>query len=162
MDSFSSRWSRLFEAANVTTDSALSRFLDIKPSSVGRAKKREMIPGAWVEKICQEYKVNANWLLFGLGDKYLAQKQPGLNESSPGSEPVEFQDCIKKINTLEARIAALEKELISAQADAIRAYRLATESMQPATDHVQKEEETAAPAPLSVKKGVTKEDEDTL
>ncbi len=101
--------------------------------------------------ICREFDVSAEWLVLGTGKR----------DKSLDSFPEEREDT-KTISKLEAKIDALEEKLIDAQAEAIRAYKLVTENMQPASDRVQKEEEkSSATGSFPVEKPTAeREDED--
>ena len=128
MDNFLNRWKRLLEAAGVKNESALARVLGIKPPSVFRAKKREMIPAAWIDKICLSYKISADWLLFGIGNKALGEEKSVKVASKLDPNDLE----------LEAKVAELEKKFTELQEETARAYKLATELMKPDTGILQK------------------------
>ena len=130
MDNFLDRWKRLLEAAGAKNESALARVLGIKPPSVSRAKEREMIPAAWIDKICLSCKISADWLLFGIGNKTLGEEKSAKVVSKLDPNYLE----------LEAKVAELEKKLIASQEETIKAYKLATAHMKPDTDTLQKPE----------------------
>lgn len=80
--SFETRLQRLMEAAGTTKEAELARILEINQSSVAAARKRRQLPPAWIEKIAEKFRVNANWLFFGEGSmaleggtNYLAKNQ---------------------------------------------------------------------------------------
>lgn len=62
---FDDRLKRLMDAAGARSDSELARALDIQPQSIAAARKRQQIPGGWVEAIAEKYSASADWLLFG-------------------------------------------------------------------------------------------------
>lgn len=67
MTKFDQRMARLVAATNARSDSELARMLGIQPQSVAAARKRQQIPGAWIEQVAEKYVTSANWLLFGEG-----------------------------------------------------------------------------------------------
>lgn len=69
--SFEQKLARIYEVSGVSTDTALAHILGIKPPSVAAARKRQQVPGAWIEKIAGKFRANANWLLFGEGEKFI-------------------------------------------------------------------------------------------
>lgn len=69
--SFEQKLARIYDVTGVSTDSALAQILGIKAPSVAAARKRQQIPGAWIEKIAEKFRANANWLLFGVGEKLI-------------------------------------------------------------------------------------------
>lgn len=109
MDTFSLKWQRLFDAVGVKSASALGRALGISPQSVVRARDRELIPGHWIERICLEYNVDANWLLFGKGPMRdgLPKVEPQVLQPPPESVP---ESEIKMLR----EIVAVQKETIEA------------------------------------------------
>ncbi len=80
--SFEAKLARMFTATQTRGDSALARVLGIQPPSVAAARKREQIPGAWIEKVAEQFGINANWLLFGMGPMKMAQPEtPHIDEA---------------------------------------------------------------------------------
>lgn len=53
------------DSAGARNDSELARALEIQPQSVAAARKRQQIPGGWVEVIAEKFNASADWLLFG-------------------------------------------------------------------------------------------------
>lgn len=76
-----------------------------------------------IATICREFEVSAEWLVLGESDTDGSLENSRVNA---------------QITKLELKIKELEEALITAQAEAIRAYRLATAHMQPDTDTIQK------------------------
>lgn len=70
---FEARWARIMLAVNAKSDSALARELGILPQSVTAARKREQIPGAWIETVAEKKQVSADWLLFGKGAMFTTE-----------------------------------------------------------------------------------------
>ncbi len=77
MNSFTSKIDRIFKLTNAGNDSELARILSITPPSVAGAKKRQQIPGEWIEKLAKDFNANANWLLFGTGGMRSDEIQQG-------------------------------------------------------------------------------------
>lgn len=85
-DSFETKLKRLLLATAKHTDSGLADALGIRPSSVAGARRRGLIPGDWIEKVALDYKVNADWLLFGNGTMHGgASAQPAAQAESTAS-----------------------------------------------------------------------------
>jgi len=107
-----------------------------------------------ISNICRILGVRSDWLLFGAGNPYDENRtefvRPGCGELRCGEglagvvlKP-EYKADIDHQAALEARIAALEKELAETRAaesrakdDALRAYKLAVDAMRPETSKVQ-------------------------
>lgn len=83
--SFEAKWGRLLEATGSKTDSALARALEILPQSVTAGRKREQIPSGWVEKVAEQFGVNASWLFFGTGAMLEQAVEPSVSENLPES-----------------------------------------------------------------------------
>jgi phage repressor protein C with HTH and peptisase S24 domain len=86
---FEERIARLMEAAGTKSDSELARALGIQPQSVAAARKRQQIPGGWVEAIAERCNTSADWLLFGTISKGTAfdrreRKSSGAATGSQG------------------------------------------------------------------------------
>lgn len=113
---FEKRIQRLFQATGVQTDSELARVLDIQPPSVAGARKRQLLPGAWVEKIALDYGVCADWLLFGRGPMRPGEAVPTAQDSAPAPQvapeaPVAAQEStLARCTKLEARLDEVERE----------------------------------------------------
>ena len=96
---FEKKWSRLLEASGAKTDSALAKALDILPQSVTAARRRGQIPGGWIEKVAEQFAVNANWLLFGtgamreLGSDFAAQPGTAANCKNFGVPVIGLAAC---------------------------------------------------------------------
>lgn len=76
---------RLQEATGATNLTELADIINIKPQSVSGAIKRGKIPGDWIEKVATDYKVSADWLLFGEGK---AGQKSHLKVDDPGHKLV--------------------------------------------------------------------------
>ncbi|ABB38031.1 CI repressor [Oleidesulfovibrio alaskensis G20] len=99
---FEERLSRLMLVAKASGPSDLAKVLEINPSSVAAAKKRQQIPTGWIEKIATTYSANANWLFFGEGPMYRGDEiaAAGQADQRPSSEEV-CPRCAKLKNQLE-------------------------------------------------------------
>lgn len=82
---FEERIERLFKATGAQTDSELARKLEIQPPSVAGARKRQLLPGSWVEKIALDYNISADWILFGCGSMHRGEAAPLT--AAPSSAP---------------------------------------------------------------------------
>ena len=79
---FDEKLKRIFIATETSSDSGLARVLGIQPPSVAAARKRQQIPGSWIEKVAEHFGVNANWLLFGTGQmKGESTQKPRFDEA---------------------------------------------------------------------------------
>jgi phage repressor protein C with HTH and peptisase S24 domain len=107
------------QAVGSKSDSDLARALGILPQSVAAARKRQQIPGGWVEQIAEKFNASADWLLFGVkeplaltvaacrGVTQLVDKE--LTRVVPSSIPevIECMDChLAMIPMVEARLSA--------------------------------------------------------
>ena len=125
--SFDARMERIFTATGVKSDAALVKILEIRPPSVASAKKRQQLPGMWIEKIAEKYGVSAHWLLFGERDGSTAIDGAGaVNDLTLEAKVVELE---VKNTALEAENAALKEaraakdELLQAKEETLAAYR---------------------------------------
>ncbi|MDP3425755.1 MAG: S24 family peptidase [Humidesulfovibrio sp.] len=116
---FEERLQRLMQSAGSKSDSDLARALGILPQSVAAARKRQQIPGGWVEQIAEKFNASADWLLFGITDAQAltAAAVRGVTQLVgkdrtkvvPASRPevIECMDChLAMVPMVEARLAA--------------------------------------------------------
>lgn len=97
---------RIFTALNINSDSELADILGITPPSIAGARKRGLVPGLWVEKIAQDYKISADWLLFGRGPMRPEVEWAG---GTAAAAVTDTQGCdveLRLIPMVEARISA--------------------------------------------------------
>lgn len=88
---FENRLERIFLATGAKNDTALARILEIQPSSVAGARKRQLIPGLWIEKVARDFNVNAHWLLFGENrDQTAGSGPPPLPQGACYSQDVVY------------------------------------------------------------------------
>lgn len=99
--SFNDRLERLFSATGSKTDSDLAKALDIKPQSVGAARKREQIPSGWVEKVAVDFSVCTDWLFFGEGPMLREQCTQSAQLPSPDADAGQCPRCAKLEKELE-------------------------------------------------------------
>lgn len=97
--SFKAKFTRIMLATAAKNESDLARILDIHPSSVGAAKKRNQIPTGWIEKIADDFSINSDWLFFGRGQM---QVNAALWETVSPAEP---PGDIALVPLVEARMA---------------------------------------------------------
>jgi transposase-like protein len=130
---FEEKLARIHQAVGSEKPSVLARILAIDPASIAAAKKRQQIPGGWVEIIAEKCEVSSDWLYFGKGTK-----RAGESSSAPASEP--------KAAVMEARVAALEaqnarleadnrclRELLESQKETLSLYREMRGNLGPTT-----------------------------
>lgn len=119
---FDSKLARIFEATGAKNDTALARILQIRPASVAGARKRQLIPGVWIEKIARDYKINANWLFFGVGPVYVGdagrqEKKTAMPDCTADSPRVAFTEGpIEHLATANERLWQMmerERELVA-------------------------------------------------
>ena len=77
------RLARVFEAAGCRTQLELAAVLDIRQSSISDAKKRGAIPSDWLVKLLQLRGVNPDWIMDGVGPKFLAPSDNPANANYP-------------------------------------------------------------------------------
>jgi len=130
---------RIFTATGAKSDTALAKILEIQPPSVASARKRQQLPGMWVEKVAEKYGVSAHWLLFGEGGGLMATSDAGAAVLGPlvaGSDLTLVAALEARSVALEAKNAALEAEnaalkeakaardeLLRAKEETLAAYR---------------------------------------
>lgn len=68
-NSFEDRYARICAITQTSRECDLARILGIRAPSVGGARKRRLIPLAWVERLALRYNVSADWILFGRGSR---------------------------------------------------------------------------------------------
>lgn len=97
---FEVRLQRLMQASGSRSDSDLARALGILPQSVAAARKRQQVPGGWIEQIAESFQASADWLLFGIGPMQADEKTSALRQ-----EPACDVDMVY-IPLVEARMSA--------------------------------------------------------
>lgn len=102
--SFKAKFSRIMLATAAKNESDLARILEIHPSSVGAAKKRNQIPTGWIEKVADDFSINSDWLFFGRGQM--------LVETSCCSPPraENLSGDVVLLSIVEARLTATGEE----------------------------------------------------
>lgn len=105
---------RMMEATGSTREKNLAQLIGVSPQAMSNAKRKKNIPPAWVMCIATGYNVSLDWLYFAKGDKFSQEEEGNLRAQ-----------LLQK----EVRIAELEKELASAQAEALRAYKLLVDTV---------------------------------
>ena len=80
------RLARVFEATGCRTQMELAKVLGIRQSSISDAKKRNAIPADWLLTLIRDYNINPEWVIQGVGPKYLykAEDANGLLAFSNG------------------------------------------------------------------------------
>ncbi len=74
---------RVFEAAGCRTQVELAAVLDISQPSISDAKRRGAIPSDWLVKLLQQRGVNPDWILDGIGPKFLAPSDNPADTNYP-------------------------------------------------------------------------------
>ena len=90
---FDAAYARICKVCGMKTQTELSAYLGIRQSSISDAKRRMMIPAAWLLTLLTREGVNPAWILTGGGSKFLV----------PASLP-------PSASTLLARLAGPELE----------------------------------------------------
>ena len=118
---FEDRLQRIMQASDAKSDSDLARALGIQPPSVAAARKRQQIPGGWVEQIAEKFNASADWLLFGLkeplsltaaacrGVNHITDSDRAKVVDAPSTKPevIECMDCnLAMVPMVEARLSA--------------------------------------------------------
>ncbi len=68
---FDAAYARICKVCGMKTQTELSAFLGIRQSSISDAKRRMMIPAAWLLTLLTREGVNPAWILTGGGSKFL-------------------------------------------------------------------------------------------
>ena len=68
---FDAAYARICEVCGMKTQTELSAYLGIRQSSISDAKRRMMIPAAWLLTLLTREGVNPTWILTGGGSKFL-------------------------------------------------------------------------------------------
>lgn len=68
---FDAAYARICEVCGMKTQTELSAYLGIRQSSISDAKRRMMIPAAWLLTLLTRKGVNPAWILTGGGSKFL-------------------------------------------------------------------------------------------
>ena len=114
---------RILELRGKLSRRAFAKRIGIVENTLRNYEEGLSLPNSDViAAICREFNISAEWLVLG------EQREMGTTQENPNDET-------KK---LELKIRELEDALIAAQAEAIRAYKLATTRMQPESDILQK------------------------
>ena len=77
------RLARVFEAAGCRTQVELAAVLDISQPSISDAKRRGAIPSDWLVKLLQLRGVNPDWIMDGVGPKFLAPSDNPADTNYP-------------------------------------------------------------------------------
>jgi len=125
---FHAKFERVMAACGVRTDSELARILDIKPSSVGAAKRRLQLPPGWIEQIAQKFAINADWLFFGVGPMRRGEVAAPAATTADQAPPPAKED-FKMSDMLTKTAEVLESETIyrTALASNINAFHQAVQ-----------------------------------
>lgn len=91
---FDAAYARICKVCGMKTQTELSAYLGIRQSSISDAKRRMMIPAAWLLTLLTREGVNPAWILTGGGSKFLvpASLPPSawkrsMTRSSPKVKP---------------------------------------------------------------------------
>ena len=83
---FNERFERIKKASGVKKDSELAKILGIKQPSVGGARKKKVLPTAWITFLSEKYNISADWLLYGTGQMYRGDESYGEFTGIPLAE----------------------------------------------------------------------------
>ncbi len=70
-DGYYGAFSRVFKSAECRTQVELAKFLGLRQSAISDAKRRQAIPAEWLIKLLRFKGINPEWILTGIGPKYL-------------------------------------------------------------------------------------------
>jgi hypothetical protein len=81
-DIFDAQYERVLEATGCQTQVELANFLGVRQSSISDAKRRHSIPSKWCMTLFEKKRINPDWILGGIGGKYLtmtnAEEMPSV------------------------------------------------------------------------------------
>lgn len=81
---------RLRDGMEARSDSELARKLGISQQSISSARTKDRVPDSWIRAAAERFRLSADWLLFGVGGKYLpgeeAQEPPSTYRIGPWPE----------------------------------------------------------------------------
>ena len=111
---FDAAYARICEVCGMKTQTELSAYLGIRQSSISDAKRRMMIPAAWLLTLLTREGVNPTWILTGEGSKFLV----------PASLPPSASTLLARLAgpELEQRIRAGLTSATECIAEEIRAF----------------------------------------
>ncbi len=114
---FEEQMRRIQEVTGKKTQEALADFLGIRQSSVAAAKRRGKIPADWLVTIIRAKDVPPEWILTGLGPRYIRTPTPGTYET--GDVAQERWNEEKALHGLSSKALADEliRRIALAQAD---------------------------------------------
>ena len=115
-NSFEDRYARICAITQTSRECDLARILGIRAPSVGGARKRRLIPLAWVERLAFRYNVSADWILFGRGSRIPASgfEPEEAAQGRPEQNGPEQDGSAQERATMER--AALERTAMEGQA----------------------------------------------
>lgn len=67
---FDSFYQRLFSEGIIASQRELASLLGVKGSAISQAKKRKVIPRAWITEISEKMNLTPKWIKTGNGEKY--------------------------------------------------------------------------------------------
>ncbi len=67
---FDSFYQRLISEGIVSSQRELALLLEVKSSAISQAKRRKVIPRAWITKISEKMSLTPEWIKTGNGEKY--------------------------------------------------------------------------------------------
>ena len=103
---FEEKLARIYQSLGTEKDSVLAVSLGIKQPSIAAAKKRQQIPGGWIETLAKKHGLNANWLLFGDGSIYRDKTTPGQYKEEGNLLLDETGAEMQFVPLVEARLSA--------------------------------------------------------
>jgi len=81
---FHSFYQRLFNEGIIDSQRKLALLLGIKGSAISQAKKRKVIPRAWITEISEKMNLTPKWIKTGNGEKYFDR----IDDNNHGFEVV--------------------------------------------------------------------------
>ena len=81
---FKDAYERICDATNVRTQTEVAKLLDIKQSSISDAKGKNTIPDGWLLKLYRRFRLEPDFILYGLGPRSLHDMTSGVAEGFAG------------------------------------------------------------------------------
>lgn len=100
---------RIVEGSNLRTQIELAKCLLVSPASISAAKRRKVIPSAWLIILLKKFNLNPEWIVTGEGLRYLVESSHSLgaaNSSNTGLLPLKSypQEFLSQCWVLEEKL----------------------------------------------------------
>ena len=102
---------RLRDGMDARSDSELARKLGISQQSISSARTKDRVPDSWIRAAAERFRLSADWLLFGVGGKYLPDEKtreplPTHRISSQPEPLLTADEEFVMVPMVEARLSA--------------------------------------------------------